>query len=330
MRKGYRLLIIYFLALLVCVLIIYAVPSLTGLLERTYIAEPGEVELSYIVDGYIVRDEVVYTAEKGGRINRLVKPGVLVKGGSSVVEISGKEREDADTDLTHIIQSLGDDAEASSGATATAGYISYYVDGAEGKLKSETLDSLTEANITDYTSVSTQEMPAKTTAKGEPLFKTVKNGEWWIVFFTDEKGAASYEEGERVRITIGEDSAKAYVKSIKKQKEGKYRVVLKCNVFLEGYLDIRTTEVTITTESAKGLLINKESIVTKDKQQGVIVKNKIGKNVFKPIYIKADDGTTCAVCEDYYMDENGNFVETLKVYDEIVTSPSEKEIKESE
>ena len=44
--------------------------------------------------------------------------------------------------------------------------------------------------------------------------------------------------------------------------------------------------------------------------------------------IKADDGERCVVYSDIYVDENGNFVETIKTYDEIVTAPDEKEVAE--
>ena len=66
----------------------------------------------------------------------------------------------------------------------------------------------------------------------------------------------------------------------------------------------------------------------KGEQKGVFVKNKLGEHVFKPISIKADDGERCVVFSDIYVDENGNFVETIKTYDEIVTAPDEEEIAE--
>ena len=63
----------------------------------------------------------------------------------------------------------------------------------------------------------------------------------------------------------------------------------------------------------------------KGEQKGVLVKNKLGEHVFKPVSIKTDDGERCVAFSDIYVDENGNFVETIKTYDEIVAEPTDEE-----
>jgi hypothetical protein len=45
--------------------------------------------------------------------------------------------------------------------------------------------------------------------------------------------------------------------------------------------------------------------------------------VFTPVRTKADDGTKCVVYSDIYVDEGGNYVETIGTYDEIIAEPSE-------
>lgn len=331
MIKRRRLLFAYIAAIIVCIITIYVVPSIEDILEKTYIAEPDVIVKSYDVEGYIVRDETVYVSNKAGSINRLIDSGKLVKGGSRVLEISGKGKDSPNADLEAALRSLGKGTTISpDGISTEAGYISYAIDGMEGKLNSENLEKYDSNMYKEYAQPGLCKLDSKKCSDGEPIFKTTRNGEWWIVFFEGASAAKKYQEGEAVDIEINGETAKAYVKSISKVKgSNEHRIVLKCNVFLKGYLELRKADVKITTESAKGLIIEKKSIVTKKKQKGVLVKNKLGENVFKPIYIKAEDSEKCAVSEDYYMDEKGNFVETLKVYDEILASPDEDDVKNS-
>ena len=79
MKAKYKLLILYIVAIIVCVVIIYAVPSLAGLLKKSYVAEPGEIELAETVDAYIVREDTVYVSDKAGDVNRIVKAGELTR-----------------------------------------------------------------------------------------------------------------------------------------------------------------------------------------------------------------------------------------------------------
>lgn len=330
MKAKYKLLILYIVAIIVCVVIIYAVPSLAGLLKKSYVAEPGEIELAETVDAYIVREDTVYVSDKAGDVNRIVKAGELTKAGSRVVELTGNGRKEMGADISRIAENLGKDArKAESGISATAGYVSYNIDGAENRLTAESIGKLDEKKFKEYTSGSVKKLSEKV-SKGEPIFKVTKNGEWWIVFFVSKDETEPYTVGRRVEVTINDETVRAYVKSVSKpDKSGSCRVILRCNVYLDGYLEMRQAEAKITLASAKGLLIDNDSIVTKDQKRGVIVVNKIGSYVFKPIYVKADNGETSAVAEDYYMDEKGYFVETVKVYDEILSSPSKNDIKEA-
>ena len=74
-------------------------------------------------------------------------------------------------------------------------------------------------------------------------------------------------------------------------------------------------------------MILTKSIVKKDGRKGVITKDKIGMLKFKAISIKADNGEKAAVYEDIFMDSKGNYVKTISTYDEVVKSPSRRDIK---
>ena len=80
-------------------------------------------------------------------------------------------------------------------------------------------------------------------------------------------------------------------------------------------------------ESAEGLVLEDGSIVeAPDGTCGVFVINKLGEHVYTPVRTKADDGTKCVVYSDIYVDENGNYVETIGTYDEVIAEPSEEDI----
>ena len=51
-----------------------------GLFDRSYVAKYGNVEVKDETEGYIVRNETVYTAGKAGTVKRTVTEGELVKG----------------------------------------------------------------------------------------------------------------------------------------------------------------------------------------------------------------------------------------------------------
>ena len=330
MKKKWFWLIIYLAAIVVCIVLIYAVPKLMGALAGTYVVEPGKIELSQDVEAYIVRNEVVYVADRDGTVKRQAEESKLVRAGNQIVSISGAGREETDQTYERIKIQLGEAAlTAADGYTGSAGYVSYKVDGAEATLTPAGLETTKKAAYEEKSGAEAVSTAKGKSQKGDPVFKIVANGDWWLVFYTDNEHAKAYTQDMNVQITIGDETVKAYVYSVKNGKQTS-RITLCCSVFVKDYLTLRRVKAKVTTASAEGLIIQNQSIVEKDGHKGVLVKNKYGKNVFKRIGIKADDGTKSAVCEDIFMDETDNYVETIRVYDEIVTSPDEKDIKEAE
>ena len=84
-----KLIIIYLAAILLLAIIIYLIPSLVGMLEKTYIAEYGALSVTEETQVLLVRNEEVYVSEKAGQINRLMDEGELLKHGTKVVEVGG-------------------------------------------------------------------------------------------------------------------------------------------------------------------------------------------------------------------------------------------------
>ncbi len=330
MKKNSKILLvlIYIAALLICGLLIYVIPSVSGLLEKTYIAENDEIEVSDEISAYVIRNEAVYTAGNACNVNRLAKSGELVRAGTSVVELSGKGKTEMSSTFSGISETLGNDAVSTeTGATTSAGYVSYRTDGYEGKLNYASISKLSETKLKEFCSGKTVKTAKGACAKGEPIFKITANGDWWLVFFTSKKEAQKYEEGENVSLEIGDETVKAYIDSVKKCGTDNYRIAICCSVFVKDYLTARKMDAKVIIESASGLVVEKESIIEIDGVKGVLVKNKNSDKVFTPIDILAESEDECVVSESIFMDAEGNFVETVNVYDEIISSPSDSEIE---
>lgn len=405
-RKWIVAFLVYIGLIAICCIAVYAVPSVKGILERTYIAEYGKVDVKDEVTGFIVRDEVVYVAKNAGKINRLAEENTLVKAGARVIELKSEENAEAEAeaeakamteaeaaesektskdDKTKDDKSkdeIGakddakaedngkskDDAKAEdgekteggeepeetvesiedatnpgrytrimediesvavltdSGVTNDAGYVSYYVDGAEARLSTDAYDGLSKKELKSLSGKRSIQTPEHHCGKGYPVFKIVKNKKWYLVYYLSNEDAAKYTEGGTVEIDINGEPVTVSVHRIDSGTKTS-KITLTCKTFFDGFFEERSMDTKVTVSSAQGLVLEDASIVeAPDGKRGVFVKNKLGEHVFTPVSVKADDGIKCVVYSDIYVDAEGNFVETIGTYDEIVASPSEDDI----
>ena len=334
-RKLLAAILVYIAAIAVCVVAIYIIPSLKGILDKTYVTEIGSLDITDKVSAYIVRDETVYVAGRDSAVNRLADADKLVKAGTRVVELTKTGEEDGGSGsasvsrrFVSIMKTLGEDIVSTNGGYCKdAGYVSYYIDGAEASLSTDRLADLKMDDYKALTGLKPVETPDRKCAKGEPVFKIVRNSKWYLVFYLDNEAAAKYVEGSYVYLTVGDDKIRVQVEEVARGSETS-RITLKCKSFFDGFLEKRTLDTVVTVASAEGLMLDDSSIVvTSEDQKGVFVKNKLGKHVFTPIAVKADDGEKSVAYSDIYVDADGNFVNTLKVYDEIVAQPTEEDLK---
>jgi putative membrane fusion protein len=226
-----------------------------------------------------------------------------------------------------IMEDLGDTYSVTEdGGTRTAGYVSYYVDGAEARLSTKAIESLNYDDLKELTGRKAVKTPAKYCGKNYPVFKIVRNRKWYLVYYLKKEDAAKYTEGETVYIEVNGENVPVTVREVR--DEGKNtRITLTCKTFFDGFLEIRNLDTKVTVESAEGLVLEDNSIVeAPDGKRGVFVVNKLGQHVFTPVKTKADDGTKCVVYSDIYVDEGGNYVETIGTYDEVIAEPSEEDI----
>ena len=356
-KKWIAAVIIYAALVAACLIVVYAVPSVKGMLETTYVTEYGKIDITDEVSAYIVRDETVYVAAQDSEVKRLAETDKLINAKTRIVELTpiidekaeaAKEAgPDADQDAAEaaaeanaiapenisrkyqgIIEDLAGDVHPSEkGVSQQAGYISYKIDGAESSLSTGNIDTLSLGDYKSLTDMKAVETPDRKCGKGEPIFKVIHNSKWYLVFYIDNKAGEKYYEGRTVTADINGSQVPVRVVSAQAGKD-QTKVILSCKSFFEGFSEMRTMKTTVTVASAEGLVLQDSSIVKKGEQIGVFVKNKLGEHRFKPVSVKADDGERCVVYSDIYVDADGNYVETLKTYDEIVAEPTEEEIAE--
>ena len=371
-RKWIVAFLVYIGLIAICCIAVYAVPSVKGILERTYIAEYGKVDVKDEVSAFIVRDETVYVAKRAAKIERVADANKLVKAGARVVELKSDENAEAEAAdeaeamteaeaaeaakaaeeaqaaegeavpeetvesieegtnpgrYTRIMSELADTAVLTEdGIAREAGYVSYYVDGAEAKLSTDTFGSLSKKDLKSLSGKRALQTPEHHCGKGYPIFKIVKNSKWYLVYYLSNKEAEKYYEGDTVDIDVNGEPVTVTVHSVE-QGTKTSKITLTCKTFFDGFLEERRLDTKVTVSSAQGLVLEDASIVeAPDGKRGVFVKNKLGEHVFTPVSVKADDGVKCVVYSDIYVDADGNFVETIGTYDEIVASPSEDDI----
>lgn len=277
--------------------IIYIVPKVTDIFTQSYTAEYGTLEAVHEARCVIVRDEQVYKASVGGQVERKKEAGQLVRGDSLIVSVGGHEQ-----------------------YTDANGIVSYYYDGYESRLNTETLSTLNESFLEEYSQAQSREKGASSSKAetGDIIFKIIDNKQWFLVFWMEEDEAASFEEGSSVKAAF-DDLDPVAMKVYSKTKQGeKYQLILSCNRSYEDFDRYRIKDCRLITSSYSGIILETGSIVEEDGVKGVYVINKLGKSVFTPVSILSSYKGKTVVEKNYYYDSEGQYVETVESYDEIL------------
>lgn len=205
--------------------------------------------------------------------------------------------------------------------TSTAGLLSFNLDGYEKIYIPKEFENYTYENL---------EIPNTTKSDKEKKdgFKLINNFEWYIAIKIDNaREIKEYEEGDLVNLEIvdGEDEIAGRI--VKINKTGNRMVlVVKFNNQLEKYYNLRFPEIKMILSKDKGFKIPTKTIIDKDGQKGVYVKEFSGIIKFRHISIMEEVGDYTFV----RMGNNGYIqiagyekpVRTITFYDEILLDPS--------
>ena len=324
-KKTRRLLILYLAALVILYIVVFQMPKMSDKFETTQVLENGTLEVSCEAEGYLIKDEAVCTAEETGTIEYKMDENTVVKKGTTIVSIEAADT-DKESEIRGKYQDVldrlkGFDLLTESRKAPISGVFSMSVDGNEKFFGIDNLDKITKEKAEER-NLDTLDLNREKAIQGEPVFKISSDDAWYIICWVEKADAQKFEEGQKVRITIDENTMDAKVQTIKKEGEF-YKMVFYLNVYYEDFCTARKVDMTVVQSNTMGVIVDNECIVEKNGQKGVYVKTKDGDTYFRPIKVKITDGKQSVIYESIYVNDKYEQVETVRVYQEVLRHPQE-------
>ena len=322
MKERRKLLIIlYIIAVVGLGCLIYAVPEFKQVVTRTTVVSYGNLQIKDEVTCYFIRDEVVYAAGQSGTINYYLEDKTLARKGAKVLDVSSASVQSGENRPAQKAEELlaGKLETTDSYAVSAPATVSYFVDGYEGYFTPDNMRNMRYADVEgkDFTTIN---LVREDTLAGEPLYKLCRTKKWYMAAWVEAGNVSKYEEDASVTVNLPKGDVKATVIDIIEDGE-RWLVLFECNRYYEDLTDTRCVSATVITSDYSGIVIDNESITTKDGEVGVYKKKKNGDYTFVPIKVITTDGEQSLAEVSYYYDEDGNRVDTVEIYDEILKKP---------
>ena len=314
-----------YIAILVLLYIVTMVlPSVTDRFESTEVLEPGTLEFSCETTGYMFKDEYVGLAPKSGKLKYKVKEGAAVKKGHKVASINSKK-----AGKSSVAKKYKDYLEAYKGSgrvkrtthAQASGVFSKTIDGYERLMRTARVKKITKAEIEDY-DFKPIELKREKAAKGEPIFKISNDNKYIIVCWMDKETAKDYEEGLKVKLQLPAGELAATVDSRTKEND-EFKVAFYIKDYYADFSTAREMDMKVIIGNNTGLLVSNSCIIEKNGEKGVYVKNKNNDIYFVPVYIKASNDKQSVLADTTYINDKGEQVLTVNVYDEVLKSPQQ-------
>lgn len=224
--------------------------------------------------------------------------------------------------------------------TDKGGIISYDIDNYEDvylvkDFENYTYEKLDSSSHLKKSQSKNKEKRDKEISIGEPVYKLVDDFEWYIaVKIENKKDITDLDVNRRVKLIIDKDkpAIRGNIICINEWKD-KAVVVIKFNTMMYEYYNIRFSNVEMIKNETNALKIPRESIVNKEGQDGVYIKNKGGIVEFKPVFkIKQDEQyfyvQTGDNSSNVYLKEDSKPIKTITLFDEIILNT--RNIKEGD
>lgn len=321
-KKNKKWIVLFFIAVFILFTIIYIVPSVSDVFNTTYVAEYGGIQVTDEVSCYIVRNEIVYFANRSGTIQYYLEEGTKVRKSTKILDIATGSAEYEETKYTDILDRIqGQGITPELYVSHCNGLVSYYIDGYEAMITPDTMETLSKDEVTKL-DMGLENVTRKTTLANEPLFKIVDNNVWYAVCWVDDEDIIKYKKGGTVTLQLPLGDVKGTTFDIK-DDNGEWMIILKFNRYYSDLPRIRKVDANVITEDYKGLIIPNRCISSKDGKYGVYVKDVGGDFVFRPVQAITSDGEYSLVRNSYFYEDSADGavrVKTIDVYDEILKS----------
>ena len=318
--KTKRIIAVYLAALLLLYIIVEVLPEVTDIFETTQTLEPGTLRIAYETPGYLIKDESVGIAPESGDIQYLVAVGTAVKKGYPIVSVTPDGESNQDARFGEYMDKLdGYEGLSEEYNSPISGVFSLTVDGYEDYFTPDKMDKIKRETV-ESLSYKSANLERSSVIEGEPIYKVSNDDNWYVLCWVDKETAESYSEGRAVSLELPEGTVDASVHSVREDGDD-YRVIFYLNVYYEAFCESRAVDMSIVTSDNEGLLVDNKCIVEKNGQQGVYVVDKNGDYVFTRISVISTDGEQSVIEDATFVDEEGNQVYTVDVYDEVLKHP---------
>jgi putative membrane fusion protein len=319
---------------------IFVIPDLKGALRKTAVLEYGNLAISDEVTAYIIRDETVYLAAHTGEIRYYVGEGVKVRKDVKLLDIvagsepsasetsaeMGAETESESTEMAALQSRIGENGVVlDRNAAQESGVVSYYIDGYESLFSFGNLSALTRERVSDVSgpAVNVTRHDGRV-RRGEPIYKLSDNTQWYMVFWFDKSSGAvvNYKSGETVAVRMPSGEVSGRIEDVVDQG-GAWMILLGFDRYYENLAQLRCADATVTVADYKGLLVDNESIASRDGTVGVYAKQKSGDFKFVPVNVLRSDGVRSIISMSSFLDAEGKRVGTVNIYEEILRDPEQ-------
>lgn len=288
---------------------IYVIPGISGALTRTAVISYGNLKVTDVTKGFIIRNEIVFSANQTGSVSYYVEEGLKTR---------------KDTKVLDIYPSNG----AGVGyACPSTGVVSYFIDGYEAYFTPETLNNMQFSKLQELDVVPENTQRAKT-ERSEPIYKLILEDVWYIVVLVSDNNIHKYTVDSKVNIEFKDGEVDGYTTALVKKPEG-WLAIIKTDKYYENFASIRQATVTVTTEDYQGLIVPNTAIAEKDGQPGVYVKDIVDDYHFTRIKIITTDGKYSLVHSATFYETNNEDaqirVKTVEIYDEVLRNAISEE-----
>lgn len=325
--------VIFILVVLILYIVTQALPKLVATVTPTTTIEYGNLLVEDEVTGYALREETVYTAPSAGTLEYKAKEGAQIKAGSSVLSFAANESSSDDEKKNIKFQEIADrlgDAAVSENITTAGrkGVFSTYIDGYESYFTVDNFEKITEEKASDKKN-KMENVEAKKVDKGQPLYKISDQSQWYMICWVDGEDISRYQVGGKVTVRFDNEKADDVIFKVQKIKEegDKWKLLLSSNRYYKKFAEFRDVKIKLITTDIDGIIIDNKYLTTKDGKTGVYVVQTTGENKFVQVKSLGTDGQRTVVTANVFYDEEGQMVETVKVYDEILKNPDKDDGK---
>lgn len=334
MKTRRVLVVIFILAVATLAIIIYAVPKMHTALEDTIVLKYGTLPVTDDAEALLVRSETLFLASQEGKLDYKTTESSKIRKGTTILNLEPgrvvEREEDSDgneiepeSQYPEILKRAGKDAVISENNQANiSGVVSYHVDGYEKSISPNIIKELDGKKIEEIDG-EVIDIKRDTTLKGDPIFKTANNTNWFLVYWKEkDEDISNYKDSTNVKVNIGKTQIDANIHAVYEKEEGNL-IVLVTDMYYKYYSKYRKAKISVVFAEYQGLIVENKSIIKKDGVKGVYVKQTDETYEFTPVNILATSGEYSVLSVKQYYDDKGKEIETVNYYEEILVKPED-------